>query len=197
MLEVSKEKKVIYVETTKGGKPPSFGGDSMSIHDMVRHEMYKIYTEGDYRITIGDQKVDFTDDVAKGLFDEGKRFFLDTNLASEAIIQDGQNVCILTWRGDKVVNTIVAILLQNEFKAGAYSGVVELQKTTVKEVTSFLKNIASRDLPTAMELAEAVPEKGLEKYDDFLPEDLLSENYGERAFDVKGASDWLQHTLNL
>lgn len=87
--------KVIYVEATKGGQPPLFGGQGMSIHDVVRQEMLTIYREGDYRITVGNRKADFADTTAKNLFDEGLHCFRNNNLASECFIQQRQHVYIL------------------------------------------------------------------------------------------------------
>ena len=47
-----------------------------------------------------------------------------------------------------------------------------------------LKRILSQGLPTAEQLAKQVPLKSLEKFDDFLPESLLSLSYSAIAFDV-------------
>ena len=47
------------------------------------------------------------------------------------------------------------------------------------------------------ELARAVPDKEIEKYDGFLPEDLLNEGFGRRAFDVKNALDWIRKQRDL
>ena len=47
----------------------------MSVHDVVRQEMFNIYTSGDYRIELGDQKINFVDDNARQLFLEGSDFF--------------------------------------------------------------------------------------------------------------------------
>ena len=47
-------------------------------------------------------------------------------------------------------------------------------------------------MPSATELAENVPNKMIEKFDEYLPEDLLNLGYGAKAFDTDGLSDWLQ-----
>ena len=43
------------------------------------------------------------------------------------------------------------------------------------------------------ELASEVPDKEIEKYDGFLPDDLLNEGFGRRAFDIKNALDWTKN----
>lgn len=195
-LEVDAEKKVIYVESSKGGKPPRFGGVGMSIHDVVRQEVYKIYSEGDYRITAGNAKVDFIDDTAKALFDEGVRFFKESDLHSQSVIQQGKDVYIQTWMGDKVVNTLSTILIQEGFEASPFAGVIEVENTSIKDVTDCLKNICNRGLPSNTELAQCVPEKYIEKYDELLPSELLDEGYGKKVFDTISTKIWLLSWLD-
>lgn len=190
-LEVDTEKKVVYVESSKGGKPPRFGGSGMSIHDAVRQEMYKVYSEGDYRITAGKAKVNFIDDTAKDLFDEGARFFRESSLQSQSVVQQGKHVYIFTWKGDKIVNTLATILIQEGFEVGPFAGVIEIENTSVKDVTGCLKNMCNRELPSNTELAQLVPEKNIEKYDELLPCELLDEGYGKKAFDNTGTKQWL------
>ncbi|WP_413735499.1 DEAD/DEAH box helicase [Sodalis sp. RH21] len=191
VTDIDSDKKVIYVEATKGGQPPLFGGEGMSIHDVVRQEMLAIYREGDYRITVGEHKVDFADTSAISLFEEGLHYFNSNNLSSEFFIQQGQHVYILLWLGDQILNTLSALLLNSGFKTGSFAGVIEVEQTTVDEVKRVLAKILRAGLPSEFHLAESVPEKFLEKYDEDLPDVLLTEGYGLRAFDVEGVTRWL------
>lgn len=192
VTDVDDEKKIIHVEATKGGQPPIFGGEGMSIHDIVRQEMFIIYQEGDYRIAVNDRKADFADTTARALFDEGLQCFRSNNLASEYFIQQGQHVYIFPWLGDQTVNTLSALLILHGFKAGSFAGVIEVEKTTVIEVKQMLANILREGLPTESVLAEKISEKCLEKYDEFLPEILLNKEYGLRAFDINSISNWIK-----
>lgn len=192
VTDIDDEKKIIHVEATKGGQPPIFGGEGMSIHDIVRQEMFIIYQEGDYRIAVNDRKADFADTTARALFDEGLQCFRSNNLASEYFIQQGQHVYIFPWLGDQTVNTLSALLILHGFKAGSFAGVIEVEKTTVIEVKQMLANILREGLPTESVLAEKISEKCLEKYDEFLPEILLNKEYGLRAFDINSISNWIK-----
>jgi ATP-dependent Lhr-like helicase len=100
------KKKVIYVTSTKGGKPPKFNGSGMSIHDRVRQEMLSIYRNGDYRIEVGNQKIDFVDNLGRQLFQEGAYIFKEANLEKQPVYQSGKHCYIFSWMGDKVVNTL-------------------------------------------------------------------------------------------
>ncbi len=195
--DVDLEKKVIRVKATKGGKPPSFGGGGMSIHDRIRQEMYEIYCKGDCRIQAGNAKINFIDKEANTLFNEGVQFFNDCNLTTDFIVQHNASVYILPWKGDKIVNTLTVILTRADHSVGATAGIIEVEGSTVQVVIKTLTDSIVGDFPTETELAEFVKEKKIEKYDDFLPDDLLAEGYGQRAFDSNGAKCWIESTIFL
>lgn len=50
-------------------------------------------------------------------------------------------------------------------------------------------------LPSAFDLAEDVPEKFLDKYDEYLPESLLAKGFGEKAYDIECTRIWLKQHL--
>ena len=190
--DVDLDKKVIRVKATKGGKPPSFGGGGMSIHDRIRQEMYDIYCEGDYRIKAENSKINFINKEANSLFFEGVQFFNDCNLITDFIVQHDDSVYILPWKGDKIVHTLIVILIREGLSVATTSGVIEVEGSTVQAVSQTLTNSLRNDFPTETELAKFVKEKKVDKYDDLLPDDLLTEGYGQRAFDSKGAKSWIE-----
>ncbi|HBC3930612.1 TPA: DEAD/DEAH box helicase [Vibrio parahaemolyticus] len=189
--DIDSDKKTIYVERAKGGKPPKFGGSGMTIHDVVRQEMFRILKDGDYRISVGNKKVDFADAIAREQFKESVTFFQLSDLARKPLLKVGNSTYLFTWLGDKVVNTIVALLIMNGYEASAYAGVIEVEKTSIEGVKSTLRTLASKKLPSETELAQSVLEKQIDKFDEFLPEDILSIGYGTKAFDINGAKEWL------
>lgn len=72
---------------------------------------------------------------------------------------------------------------------------VEVEKTTVSEVKQALFSALQEGLPSESRLAESIAEKCLEKYDEYLPEVLLTQEYGLRAFNVERVEEWLQRHL--
>ncbi|UJD89068.1 DEAD/DEAH box helicase [Rahnella aquatilis] len=195
VTEIEVEKKVIYVEATKGGQPPQFSGGGMSVHDVVRQEMLAIYKENDYRIAIGSKRVDYADATARSLFAEGCNNFKRYNLQNSPFISDGQRSYVLPWMGDKVVNTITALLMRSGFKASSFAGVIEIEHASLSSVQHALKEMQLSGLPSESELAADVPEKSLDKYDDYLPESLLTKGYGAKAYDTEGTQIWLQENM--
>jgi ATP-dependent Lhr-like helicase len=192
---VDPDKKTIHVSPSKGGEPPRFDGQGMLVHDLVRQEMFRIYESGDYRISLGDGKLDYLDEAARELFHEGLEFFKRASLKEQRIFESNGYVYILPWMGDKIVNTLTAALIKSGFKASAFAGVLEIEKTNLLEVMDCLNDLSHDASLTNTELAKFVPEKSIEKYDDLLPEPLLTEGYGQKFFDVKGTFSWIKESI--
>jgi ATP-dependent Lhr-like helicase len=189
---IDSKKKVITVIITKGGNPPKFSGGGMSVHDRVRQEMLNIYSQGDYRIDVNGDKIDFLDPNAKELFAEGLKHFLDLNLDNIFILSNGENVSILPWKGDKIISTLTMMLISSGFNASCYSGIIEVTKTNIMDVINSLKKFKYENVFTNSKLAELVPNKMTEKYDYLLPSTLLIDGYGVKSFDIKNTLNWLQ-----
>ena len=193
VADIDMDKKVVYVIAAKGGGvPPAFDSGGLSIHDRVRQEMYDILSHGDYRISVGDKKVDFADKTARELFKESIETFDRCQLRHRPLIDQDGNTYIFMWRGDKIVNTLAALLTQHNFSTERYAGVICINKVDSVQTIRFLSFLASNAMPSATGLAENVPNKIIEKFDEYLPEDLLNLGYGAKAFDIDGLSEWLQ-----
>lgn len=196
---VDAQSKVIEVTPIKGGgSPPNFGGSGMSTHARVRQEMLTILRAGDYRIQAGDKKVDFIDATARGLFEDSINTFNKHRLHSKYLTRHNGICYLFPWDSDKVVNTLSALLLQHDFSVESYAGVISVSGAELKEIEQFLQTLSTHPLPTAYELAQAVPDKTIDKFDKYLPEELLTTGYGARMFDVEGLREWLrlQNTLS-
>ena len=189
--DVDAGKRVVYVAPTKGGNPPKFGGDGMSVHDRVRQEMLRIYLEGDCRIESGGERREFMDRTARKLFSEGLRFFRDMGLENKHLIGSGKDIYLIPWMGDKIVNTLSILLVMGGYNADKFAGVIEIGGAGSSDVSGHLKSFSKDNKPTNAELAKLVKNKQTEKYDHLLPEELLNEDYGVRAFDIDGTTDWI------
>lgn len=85
--------------------------------------------------------------------------------------------------------------MRSSFKASSFAGVIEIDDASVSSVQHALKQMLLSGLPSESELAADVPEKYLDKYDDYLPESLLAKGYGAKAYDIEGAQIWLQKNI--
>ena len=191
VMDIDVERRVIYVASASGGKPPVFHGTGMSVHNLVRQEMLEIYLEGDYRVDARETKVDFMDDAARKLFQEGLATFRDMNLASRRIVSNGRCVYLVPWMGDKIVNTLTMLIVGAGYTASNFAGIIEVVDASHEVVSNCLKTIIEDRRVSDTDLAKLVKDKQTEKYDHLLPECLLEEGYGAKAFDVRGTIEWL------
>lgn len=197
VCEVDVEKKAIHVKASKGGEPPKFGGAGMSVHDRVRQEMYKVYLNGEHRIETGERRLNFLDEKADDLFREGVRCFNDLSLGKTCLVGRGEGAYVIPWMGDKIVNTLVALLVRGEFKASAFGGIIEVMNASVELIAQYLQIVLSDAIPSNSQLAEMVKNKEIEKYDELLPEELLNDNYGAKAFDIESTMVWIEEAVAL
>jgi len=128
---------------------------------------------------------EFGDEVAQSLFKEAAGFFQTAKLDSTHFIQHGNIVVILPWAGDKVLNTLVAVLINKGFGAGAFAGVIEVENALVEDVIDALKSFENNETISAIDLAEVISEKAIDKFDEYLSQNLLTQGYAARAFDVE------------
>ena len=192
---VDSDKKIIIVDPTKGGNPPKFGGGGMSIHDLVREEMFKIYTSNDYRILVEGQKIDYINNNAKELFEEAIDYFKICKLQNNSFYSNGTFTYIFTWKGDKINNTLSTLLLMSGLENSVYAGVIEVENATIEEIKKCLEGLLKAGIPSESELAKIVPEKIIEKYDCYLPDELLNKSYGKYAFNSMKTEFYLKELL--
>ena len=177
------------------GNPPKFGGGGMSIHDLVREEMFKIYTSNDYRILVEGQKIDYINNDAKELFEEAIDYFNLCKLQSNSFYSNGTFTYIFTWKGDKINNTLSTLLLMSGLENSVYAGVIEVENATIEEIKKCLGGLLKEGIPSESELAKIVPEKIIEKYDCYLPDELLNKGYGKYAFNSMKTELYLKELL--
>lgn len=184
--------KVVTVGMVRGGgNPPVFEGYGLPMHERIAQEMFNIYKEGDYRIAVGDRKVDFIDDAARSLFAEGIRTFREYSLASDFVVGRDSSTYIFMWMGSKAADTLCAVLMARGIDCSSDRQIICLKKVERENALSILREIASEELPTAYELACNIEAKEIEKFDEFIPDELLSIGIAAMMFDVDGLKRWL------
>jgi ATP-dependent Lhr-like helicase len=159
--------------------------------------MFDILKGNDYRITVGEHKVDFIDRTAKLLFDESISVFNDVNLANQSIIEIGNKVYIFTWLGDKITDTLKVIFIMNNFSVTSLYGIIEIEQIDKASVVSYLRSLLVYGIPKEEELATYIQDKEIEKFDEYLGEDLLNQGYGRRSFDSENTFSFINNLLNL
>ena len=64
---------------------------------------------------------------------------------------------------------------------------IRVSNATPEKVSAVMQSILAAGMPSILDLAASVKNKTREKYDRFLPPDLLNEDYAAACFDMNGA----------
>lgn len=187
VLHVDSDKKLIKLKRAVGGSPPKFDGGGQSVHDMVRQEMFRIYTQRDIPIYLNKRAV--------SLVDEGMEYFHLIELDKENIIQVGNTIQVIPWLGDRVASTIAVLLCREGLLATDYGGIIDIRNCSLEHLGNAIESILRKPMPKSAELAESIEDTIVEKHDALLPKELREISYGARFFDVVAAFDWLKTAL--
>ena len=99
--------------------------------------------------------------------------------------------------GDKIVNTLTMLIVGAGYKANSFRGIIEIEDAPHSAVSKCLNDFIEEENVTNTDLAKLAANKQTEKYDHLLPESLLDEGYGAKAFDVSGTKEWLQKASRM
>ena len=151
----------------------------MSIPEDIRERMRRLYIEG--------EAPRFLNRGAARLFAQGGTFFREAQLETTSIVQEADQTLLLSWQSDQVLNTL-ALLLRRLGLAAEREGVaVTVQKSDIDMVRRGLEYAISHPPTSAVELAAVAENKINEKYDQYLPEELLCSEFASRFLDLDGA----------
>lgn len=188
VVEVDSAKKVIVLKPAKGGKAPIFGGQAGWIHDRIRQEMFSVYTEKNVPI--------FLDAQAKELLAEARENFNRYGLAKRTILPQGNSAYLFCWKGDRVQDTLAAMLRLKGLKAINEGIAILVANSSPDDLRNCLRGLLKEGMPDAFELARSVINKACEKYDLFLADELLSADYAASKLDAEGAFNTVETFVN-
>ncbi len=179
ILAVDVEKKLIELSPAKGGRPPKFVGSGCLIDDRIREEMRRIYTSIDIPI--------YLDSTSKDLLMEGRKFFLGYRLAESPILQAGKDSLLFIWKGDRIVNTVAILLKSRGLKVTRDGLAITVSDCHPVDLVHHLKGVLLDGPDDPVELAATVANKGTEKHDRFLNDELLCADYASKYLDLQEA----------
>jgi ATP-dependent Lhr-like helicase len=179
VLDVDTSSKVINLERSKGGKPPSFPGGGGHVSDEVRQAMRQLYASDHVPI--------YLDRTAQRLLAEGRAAYQRQELANHAILGWGNDTLLFPWRGDKIMNTLAVAFAAHGHDVGQDGVALTLRGIDPNQLFHLIQSLATTQPPLVSDLAATVSVKANDKYDEYLDEPLLSAAYAARALDVSAA----------
>ena len=185
VLTVDDRQKVIELSPSRGGKAPHFGGNGAGVHTVIRERMLEVYRQSDAPA--------YLDTTARRLLNEGRDYFHRWHLDETPLIATGHDVLLFPWSGDLTHSTI-AVLLSGEGLAADLAGAaIIIAGASESRVRQAIDHILDADPASPTQLAAVVGNKIVDKYDDYLGDELLDAAYAARSLDLDGAISALRH----
>lgn len=178
VIAVDTYAKVIELVRSSGGRPPGFTGSGGEVADRIRQEMLIVYTTSDVPA--------YLDAKAVSLLAEGRANFARFGLGSDPVLEWGADTLIFPWRGSRVMSTLAVALTAAGANAALDGVCLTMTASSRAASIDWLQSLADSN-PDPLTLAASVKNKIVEKYDEFLGEELLNINYAARSLDVGGA----------
>jgi len=179
IVGVDEERRVAELEPAAGGLLPKFTGDGMLIHDQVREEMRRVYTDNDVPA--------FLDANGRELLVEARATFRRLGLNKHSVLPQGRNTWVFPWVGDRALNTLGLLFRTQNIDAVSYGPAIHLANTSADAVQQVVEELVSLGMPDAEQLAITVLNKRIEKHHWYLSEELLNADYASSRLDLDQA----------
>ncbi len=176
---IDDEAKAIMLSPSSGGVPPLFGGEGGQVDCEVRKAMRVLYES--------DIVPRYLNRGARQLFEQGVSAYRIHDLASSQVIPDGDQLLCMPWSSDAIVDTLALGLVTRGIPASREQFALVVKSRDAVAVRDALAAFVESPPASAESLAEVVPTKAKEKYDRYLPPELLNADYAARALDLPGA----------
>ena len=182
--DVDEEKKVIFVQRSRGGVPPVFSGGGGRVHTKVRQRMYELL--------ISDHMPVYLDSIATRFLTQARAFFVMKHLQDMMYIDQGGQVTLLTWLGDNSNEALCCLLASNGIAATAFGPTVEVQKkgSTTAKIIDVLRKAGRSEAPSIELLLSNTSNLQRAKWDWALPPTLLMKSYASLYLDLPEAMSW-------
>ncbi|MBP0625408.1 helicase-related protein [Cupriavidus consociatus] len=181
---IDEEQKTIVVVRAGGGAPPLFSGGSGRTHTRVRERMRELLESPEVPA--------YLDATAKKFLAEARKNYGARDLAHAVMVDQGQEVQLLTWLGDAANEALACLYRQYGYTAFASGPGVEVVKGQAQadDVLATLSDIAASEPPAIDVLLADVSNLLREKWDWALPEGLVRISYTSLNLDLGAAMHW-------
>jgi ATP-dependent Lhr-like helicase len=184
---VDEDKKVVFLNQSSGGKPPSFGGSGIMIEDELREKMFEIYTS--------DIQPSYLNKQGKELLKEGRKYFDVFNLLGTNFLEFGNDTLMFVWKGSVIQNTLTLLLKIAGSNVGIENTAILARGCLEGKLKKTIEDIRSSAKPEPLELVENVRNKEREKFDNFLPNELLNLEYYNRFISLDKTYEYVDFLI--
>ncbi len=179
VLHIDHRQHTIDLGRAIAGNPPRFGGTGLTVHDAVRTRMRTVLA--------GTHVPTFLDDAAADLLAQARRTFRQHRLADRNLLQQGSDTIIVPWAGTTTSHTL-ALTMNGMGVPCTVDGLALTcpRSSNITVLRALQQVVAQRPVDPVM-LATSVELKTENKYDPWLSEDLLNQDYAARRLDTEAS----------
>ena len=170
VVDADKRRRVVQVERAEGGVPHFGGGGGPTVSDRVRAEMLATY-----RST---EMPSWLDRNAQNLLSEGRAAFRSYGLEETTVVPGESGVRLFPWTGDRTLSTAAMALSSKGLKANVEGPAIRIDRADTAEVAAAVAKLLAGPRPALAELAAAIKNPEIDKWDWVLDEPLACESAG-------------------
>lgn len=177
VLTVDLDKREIFVQPSSGGKVPYFsGGGESDIHPIV-HQKIRV-------LLLSDKIPIYLDTQGKALFASARSTARSAGILEFDLIPVPNGTFWFPWAGSVALRTLRILgSCYGSFDVDERDIALFFNGTAPDEVMKFYTDILS-NCPPKIEIAQKYSDLIREKYDQYVPEDLLVTGFAERYIDT-------------
>ncbi len=178
--ELDISRKLIYVKEVKGKMEISWPGDYGEIHTRILERMKQVLSE--------DTDYPYLKSNAKKRLETARRVAKNSQMIKKSIVcLGGYKWCLFPWLGTKAFRTLKKYIEKNRevFKisgieySGCYYITFKMERGTGKEFIDYLNTMALKEGIDTEELISSKENPVFEKYDSYIPSELLRHAYAQ------------------
>ncbi|MEP7286688.1 MAG: DEAD/DEAH box helicase [Chloroflexota bacterium] len=193
VLDIDSKRQVISVEQAEGKANALWLGSVKQLHRRILQRIRQVLQE--------DTEYGYLQEQAKKRLAEARRIARQHDLmGKQLLLLDDNRYLILPWEGTRTLEAVIMLLKQQGINVSD-SGLpfyleITMPGVAIKEVRQALEQIVLHP-PPANSLIATLPRESLEKdkYDTFVPENLLQEAFAANQLDIKAAIDTLRQIV--
>lgn len=185
VVDIDRKSKTIYVKESEGIASTSWRGGSVNIHSKILQRMRKVLLE--------DVEYPYLQKEAKARLKTARQLARISGLERETIFSLEDNTyCIFSWTGTVAYRTLERFLnlfvreyldIRKITGISPYYLIVKLGKSTSQELYQQIINFPNQEL-TKKDLVAGEEAPKLQKYDEFIPNNLLRQAFASDYLNV-------------
>ena len=177
VLDVDEQRNEMVVEPSKGGKLPTFPSTvGPDIHKKVRQKMVEVLASSLNPL--------YLDATAQKIFELARTTAKGVNLSQNRFFKEGDSTIWFTWTSSRINRTLMGLgRFVGNLRVDDAGEALIFEKTSIEQIKRVYKEFLI-NCPSAEELASKFPSLVQEKYDFYLPRNLLEKAFARNYLDL-------------